>query len=146
MIVNEYLDKKLRVLNMLIASAKSRSARGVSHQPAFKSSRLTISHTLYLPYLPSTRGVLTQKQLKKLEPKVSEVICSEFTTSNKKWICFSFYRPPTQNNLECFFNEVTTSLSQTSVMYDNLIVMGDFNIDVNLPNHEHDKISLICQI
>ena len=39
---------------MLIASAKSRSVRGASHQPAFMSSCLTISHTFYLPYLPST--------------------------------------------------------------------------------------------
>ena len=31
---------------------------GGSHKPAFMSSCLTISHTLYLPYLPSTRGVL----------------------------------------------------------------------------------------
>ena len=50
------------------------------------------------------------KRLKKLEPKFSEVICSEFTISNKKWICFSVYRPPTQNNLECFFNKLRTSL------------------------------------
>ena len=71
------------------------------------------------------------KRLKKLQPKSSEVICSEFTISNKKWICFSVYRPPTQNNLECFFNEFTTSLSQASEMYDNFIVMGAFNIDVN---------------
>ena len=58
MVVNEYLNKKLRVLNMLIASAKSRSVRGTSHQWAFMSSRLTISHTFYLPYLPRTCGVL----------------------------------------------------------------------------------------
>ena len=50
------------------------------------------------------------KWLKKLEPKFSEVICSEFTISNKNWICFSVYRPPTQNNLECFFNKLRTSL------------------------------------
>ena len=38
---------------MLIALAKSRSARGASYQSAFMSSCLTIGHTLYLPYLPS---------------------------------------------------------------------------------------------
>ena len=43
---------------MLIASAKSWSMRGASHQPAFMSSHLTISHTFYLPYLPSAWGVL----------------------------------------------------------------------------------------
>ena len=39
---------------MLIASAKSSSARGVSHQPAFMGSCLDISHTC-LPCLPSGR-------------------------------------------------------------------------------------------
>ena len=42
---------------MLIASAKSRN-KGAFHQPAFMSSRLTISHTFYLPSLPSAQGVL----------------------------------------------------------------------------------------
>ena len=40
---------------VLIASAESRSARGASHQPAFMSSCLTISHTC-LPCLPSGRA------------------------------------------------------------------------------------------
>ena len=86
------------------------------------------------------------KRLKKLEPKFSKVICSEFTTSNKKWICFSVYRPPTQNNLGCFFNELATPLSQASVICDNFIVMGDFNIDVNLPSQEHGKLEELCNL
>ena len=42
------------VKQMLIALAKSQSVRGASHQPAFMSSCLTISHTC-LPCLPSGR-------------------------------------------------------------------------------------------
>ena len=42
---------------MLIASAKSRSARGASHQPAFMSGCLTISHTC-LPCLPGKIAIL----------------------------------------------------------------------------------------
>ena len=49
MIVNEYLDKKLRVLNMLLASAKPWSVRGASHQSTFMSSRLTISTRFICP-------------------------------------------------------------------------------------------------
>ena len=41
------------IIIMLIALAESRSVRGASHQPAFMNSHLTISHTFYLPYLPS---------------------------------------------------------------------------------------------
>ena len=39
---------------MLIASAKSQSMRGASHQPVFMGSCLTISH-MYLPFVPSRR-------------------------------------------------------------------------------------------
>ena len=39
---------------MLIASTKSRSVRGASHQPAFMSGCLIISHTC-LPCLPNER-------------------------------------------------------------------------------------------
>ena len=49
--------KFIKLLKMLIALAKSRSARGASHQPAFMSGCLTISHTC-LPCLPSERMLL----------------------------------------------------------------------------------------
>ena len=42
---------------LLIASAKSRSARGASHQPAFMSGCLTISHTC-LPCPPGKGSLL----------------------------------------------------------------------------------------
>ena len=78
------------------------------------------------------------KRLKKLEPKCSEVICVEFTISNKKWICFSVYKPPTQNDLDCFFNKLTTSLSQTSEMYDSFMVTGNLNFE------KHGKLEKCC--
>ena len=43
-----------RLLVMLIVSAKSQSMRRASHQPAFMSGCLTISHTCF-PCLPSER-------------------------------------------------------------------------------------------
>ena len=48
------LHSKMYLFNWIlyIASAKSRSARGASHQPAFMNSCLTISHTC-LTFLPS---------------------------------------------------------------------------------------------
>ena len=61
------------------------------------------------------------KWLKNLEPKSSEVICSEFTTSSKKCICFSVYKPLAQNNLECFFKELITSQSQASELCNILL-------------------------
>ena len=54
----EFIIKKHESLTeMLIASAKSRSARGASHQPAFMSGCLTISHTC-LPCPPGKGSLL----------------------------------------------------------------------------------------
>lgn len=77
--------------------------------------------------------------MKKSEPKSSELIVQNSQLQAKKWIYFSVYWPPTQNNLDYIFNDLTTSLSQVSDIYDNFIAMSDFNIEINLPSHEHDK-------
>ena len=55
-----YYDPSLimgRLHFVLISSAKSRSFRGASHQPAFRNGYLTISHNC-LPYLPSETTLL----------------------------------------------------------------------------------------
>ena len=54
------------------------------------------------------------KRLKIFEPRKSECICSEITVSKKKCLCFSIYRPPSHDNLELFFDELTTFLSKVS--------------------------------
>ena len=46
------------------------------------------------------------KRLKKYERNYSECVCSEFTISKKKWICFSIYRPPSTENIKRFFEEM----------------------------------------
>ena len=76
------------------------------------------------------KGFITKK-IKEYETKVSETIASEFTISKKKFFCLSVYRPPTSTNLDIFFEELTNSLSKAVNKYDNLIVMGDFNVDLN---------------
>ena len=76
------------------------------------------------------KGFITKK-IKEYETKFSETIASEFTISKKKWFCLSVFRPPTSTNLDLFFEELTNSLSKAVNKYDNLIVMGDFNIDLN---------------
>ena len=77
-----------------------------------------------------TKGFITKK-IKEYETKVSETIASEFTISKKKWFCVSVYRPPILTNLDIFFDELTNSLSKAVYKHDNLIVMGDFNINLN---------------
>ena len=69
------------------------------------------------------------KRLKKYETKQSESICSEFTIANRKWICLNIYRPRNPNNKNTFFNEITACLSKAAVKYENIIIIGDFNIN-----------------
>ena len=76
----------------------------------------------------SREGFITKK-IKEYETKVSETIASE-TMSKKRWFSLSVYRPPTPTNLDIFLKNWQT-LSKAVNKYDNLIVMGDFNIDLN---------------
>ena len=70
------------------------------------------------------------KRLIEYETKQNESICSEPTIANRKWICLNTYRPPLPNNINTFFDEITTSLSKAAIRYENIIIMGDFNIDI----------------
>ena len=60
----------------------------------------------------------------------SEIISSELTIKNKKWIVFSMYRPPKESNLITFFQDLAFLLNKQLNNYDNTVVMVDFNIDV----------------
>ena len=90
------------------------------------------------------KGFIT-KRLKDYETQICETICSEFTVSKKKWICFNVYRPPSYDNLIIFFEELTKSVCKSLNTYDNIIVMGDFNIDINKNEAtDHDKLDVFC--
>ena len=86
------------------------------------------------------------KRLKKYEPNCSECICSELTISKKKWICFSIYRPPSTGNIKTFFEEMNEVVSKALCKYENLIVMGDFNIDIKSSTSDKDKLENFCDL
>ena len=58
------------------------------------------------------------------------------------------YRPPNFNNLDTFFKEVSDSLSlsKASLAYENFIIMGDFNIDINTAGIYVDKLEEFCNL
>ena len=64
------------------------------------------------------------KRLKNLETSASECISSEITISKRKWLCFSIYRPPSNGNLEIFFEELTDSLSKASESMNTSLSWG----------------------
>ncbi|XP_057308019.1 uncharacterized protein LOC130645912 [Hydractinia symbiolongicarpus] len=86
------------------------------------------------------------KQLSNLEPKKNEVICSEITVRNKKWAIFSVYRPPESSNLGNFFIEIERSLDLAFKTYDNVVVMGDINIDCDdSSSTRFDSFTTFCE-
>ena len=91
------------------------------------------------------RSSIIAKRLESLEGKESEKMCIEVTISKKKW-CIAFtYRPPQNDNKEMFFNELNLSLNQCVNKYDNIIVMGDLNIDIsNKRKDNHNSLSDLC--
>ena len=82
---------------------------------------------------------LIYKRLKTFETVNSECLCSELTISNKNWVCFGVYRTPSQENLELFFDELSSCLSKASETYENFVVMGDFYIDIKTKDREDEK-------
>ena len=57
-------------------------------------------------------------------------MCLEVIISKKKW-CITFaYRPPYNSKKNGFFKQVNKSLSNIKRKYENVIVVGDLNIDI----------------
>ena len=86
------------------------------------------------------------KRLKDLETTASESICSELVISKMKWFCICIYRPPNYNNVFTFFDEITLSLNKAALRFENFIVMGDFDIDVNASGPGKVKLDEFCNL
>lgn len=80
---------------------------------------------------------LIRKRLSEMELKSFESIASEITINKKKYFVLSFYRTEREenrlSNIHKFFLELSTILDRIIAKYDNIILMGDINIDL------HDK-------
>ena len=62
-----------------------------------------------------------------------EIIVFEFSVSNKKWLLLGNYRPPSQNDLS-FINELNLALNFFSPIYENFVLLGDFNLSTENSN------------
>ena len=56
------------------------------------------------------------------------------------------YRPPKFDNLDTLLKEVSDSLSKASLTYENFIIMGDFNININTSGMDVDKLNEFCNL
>ena len=69
------------------------------------------------------------KRLKIFEDASIESICFEITVKQRKWIIFSIYRPPYDNNLQQYFDYISKMVDKALGKNENFIIMGDLNID-----------------
>ncbi len=76
-----------------------------------------------------------------------ELICSELTVNKKKWIIYSIYRPPERSNLDPFFSALSLSLNSALDKYDNVIIMGDININTfDKADAAYQKLASFCDV
>ena len=54
-----------------------------------------------------------------------------------KWCILFAYRPPKNNNLKTFFEEINLSLPTIVNEYDNIMLIGDLNLNTKLKNNSH---------
>ena len=94
-----------------------------------------------------TRKGMIKKRKPLFELKSFSSICSELTVNNVKWLLLSFYRKPYGNNIDLFFTELFTFMNLATSAYDNIIIMGDINIDNDdLYSSDYRKLSDFCDI
>ena len=74
------------------------------------------------------------KQVHALEPANLEVICFEITIAKRKWLIYSFYRSGTFTQLPKFLEELKKSVDMAINKYENIILMGDINVDMSSLN------------
>ena len=94
-----------------------------------------------------TKKDLITKCKKEFESTDLEVICLELTISKRKWIIFSVYRPPGSGNLANFFSEFNKCVDMATKKYENIVIMGDINIDTDNDKAAGlNKMSEFCDI
>ena len=113
---------------------------------SFPDSQLFIKNYQFPPYrrdrnskgggkIDYVRQGLISKRLKSFESKNIETICIELIISKKKWCILFAYRPPNFEKMY-FFEETTNSLSLIVNKYDSILLAGDVNINLLVPNSD----------
>ena len=62
-----------------------------------------------------------------------EITVFEFSVSNKMWLLLGNYRPTSQNDFS-FVSELNLALNFFSPVYENFVLLGDFNLSTESPN------------
>ena len=86
---------------------------------------------------------IASKQLNLHLDKETEAIYLEINIRSRKWLIVGLYKPPSQNN-SLFLENMSKNLSRYLDSYENITLLGDFNMTPEDKNLEHftDTFSL----
>ena len=76
-----------------------------------------------------TRNNIIAKRLTELKPEYLKCICVELKISKKKLITFVAYYPPKYGNFSEFFEKLSRVMDLAITKYDNVVILGDINVD-----------------
>ena len=92
------------------------------------------------------KGLLPNRKYE-FESSVIEIISIEIVIKKTKWIIHAVYRPPSFD-LALFFNELSNILDRTFGKYENLLILGDLNIDLSdqtkIPKSKKEFLHELC--
>ena len=98
----------------------------------------------YSGCLPSSFTPITQLRVKTFEPPNQEIICLEIT--KRKWLIYSFYRSESFSDLTTFLEELKKSIDKAINKYENIILMGDINVDMSDRNNTHTNYDNVQEL
>ena len=67
-----------------------------------------------------------------ISPKNTQAIPFELNLRKEKWMLVCIYRPPKQDS-QCFLENLSLIIDHYSSIYDNHIILGDFNMEPKNP-------------
>ena len=81
-----------------------------------------------------------------METTQAETICLEVVVNKRKWFIMFAYRPESINRTT-FFDEVAITLATAVTQYDNILLAGDLNVDMDIPADDaKGYLSDLCDI
>ena len=83
------------------------------------------------------RNGISVKCVQTFKPPSQEIICLEITINKRKWLIYSFCRSESFSDLTTFLEELKKSIDKAINKYENIILMGDINVNMSDRNNTH---------
>ena len=92
------------------------------------------------------RNGIPVRRIKTFEPPHQEIICLEITINKSKWLIYSFYRSESFRDLTTFLEELKKSIDKAINKYENIVLMGDINVDMSDRNNTHTNYDHVQEL